>query len=250
MHGMNIQIQNLCKEFGSLSVLKNIDITVEAGDFVAIVGRSGCGKSTLLRLISSLEKPTSGSILLDGKPSDSINSDIRFVFQESRLLPWRTALKNVVLGSPTRSEEDAKKAMESVGLAGRENDWPGVLSGGQRQRLSLARAIVGNPRVLLLDEPFGALDALTRIEMQQLIEKLWQEQGFTALLVTHDVAEAVSLANRVILMSDHHVALDLRIGLGRPRERNQDFSYYEEQVLNRILHDPSVQRPATADYVI
>ena len=247
MNGISIEIKNLSKKFGELSILEDANISIDPGDFFAIVGKSGCGKSTLLRLIKKKKKPTSGSILLDGKPVDRINSDVRFVFQDARILLWKNVLDNVILGSPTRSREDALWALKAVGLEGREKSWPIVLSGGQRQRLSLARAIVGKPKVLLLDEPLGALDALTRIEMQQLIEKLWKEQRFTAVLVTHDVAEAVTLANHVIVMDNKKIHKDIHVELARPREHNRDFAYYEEKILKYILKPKDTKG---AEYVI
>jgi sulfonate transport system ATP-binding protein len=139
------------------------------------------------------------------------------------------------VGVKSRDKEKALEALAQVGLVDRANDWPGVLSGGQRQRVALARALASAPRLLLLDEPLGALDALTRIDMQQLIESLWSEQQFTAVLVTHDVSEAVSLADRVILIDDGRVALDIDITLDRPRERDSGFIHFEKLILDRIL---------------
>jgi sulfonate transport system ATP-binding protein len=150
-------------------------------------------------------------------------------------------LDNVALGlTATNADELAREALAQVGLADRAGDWPAVLSGGQRQRVALARALVHTPRLLLLDEPLGALDALTRIEMQRLIESLWQRHGFTALLVTHDVSEAVALADRVLLIEDHRIALDQRISLPRPRSRGQSsFARQEERLLDRVLQRTS-----------
>ncbi|MBP1736207.1 MAG: ssuB1 [Oscillospiraceae bacterium] len=235
-NGVHIAVNNLSKQFGSLSVLEHVDITIEAGDFVAIVGRSGCGKSTLLRLISGLDQPSSGGISVANQEVRGVNSDVRFVFQEARLLPWKTAVDNVKLGAPNRDQKTALSALASVGLEDRAKNFPIVLSGGQRQRVSLARAIAGKPRALLLDEPLGALDALTRIEMQNLVETLWLEQGFTAVLVTHDVSEAVRLADRVIVMDHHTVAFDIRITLDRPRQKGPDFAYFEQKILNKVLN--------------
>ena len=230
--GLALQLRDVTKTFGERRVLNGIDLDIAPGEFVAIVGRSGCGKSTLLRLIAGLETPSTGLLALDG-PS----SDLRVMFQEARLLPWKPVAANVGLGlaggdAPAR----ARGALAQVGLPDRAHDWPAVLSGGQRQRVALARALVHAPRLLLLDEPLGALDALTRIEMQALIEALWREQGFTALLVTHDVGEAVALADRVLLIEDGAIALDERITLPRPRSRgNPVFAATEERVLQRVL---------------
>jgi sulfonate transport system ATP-binding protein len=233
--GYKIEIKDLSKSFGSLSVLEHINVTINEGDFVAIVGESGCGKSTLLRMISGLDRQTSGSLAVEGKEISGVDSNVRFVFQEARLLPWKTALDNVRHGAPDNGKEAALKALDAVGLGDRAQCWPMILSGGQTQRVALARAIAGTPKVLLLDEPMGALDALTRIEMQNLVEKLWLEQGFTAVLVTHDVSEAVRLADRVLVFDDHRVVLDQKIDLKRPREKDAQFADYEQLLLNTVL---------------
>jgi sulfonate transport system ATP-binding protein len=233
--GAKLLIRNARKKFGDKDVLQGIDLEIPGGQFVAIVGRSGCGKSTLLRLIAGLEAPTEGELTLDGLAIRGIREDSRMLFQDARLLPWRRAVANVQVGVKSRDKEKALEALAQAGLVDRANDWPGVLSGGQRQRVALARALASAPRLLLLDEPLGALDALTRIDMQQLIESLWSEQQFTAVLVTHDVSEAVSLADRVILIDDGRVALDIDITLDRPRERDSGFIHFEKLILDRIL---------------
>jgi len=204
------------------------------------VGRSGCGKSTLLRLVAELESADRGTLTFgDGKTPP----ETRIMFQDSRLLPWKRVLDNVALGLPKK--DDALQALRQVGLEERAGEWPAVLSGGQRQRVALARALVHDPELLLLDEPLGALDALTRIEMQQLIETLWQKRGFTALLVTHDVQEAIALADRVVLIEDGRITLDERIPLARPRARgNATFAQLEERILAHVL-----QIPPSADAV-
>jgi sulfonate transport system ATP-binding protein len=200
-----------------------------------VVGRSGCGKSTLLRAIAGLETTDAGHIAV-GK--SGIGASIRIMFQEARLLPWKTVLENVALGLP-RSLNAAAATLSTVGLAERAEDWPAELSGGQRQRVALARALLHEPQLLLLDEPLGALDALTRIEMQQLIEALWQARGFTAVLVTHDVQEALALADRVVLIEDGRITLDLKVDLPRPRARGSAaFAALEQRLLGRILHHP------------
>ncbi len=158
------------------------------------------------------------------------------MFQEARLLPWKKVVDNVRIGTQGNDYESALIALEQVGLESRADEWPGILSGGQKQRVSLARALAGHPGLLLLDEPLGALDALTRIEMQQLIEQLWLEQQFTTILVTHDVSEAVALADRVILLEQGVIAMDTRIALARPRERDNGFAYYEKSILDRLLN--------------
>ena len=237
--GIAIQVQNLSKSFGDIKVLENLNLDIKPGAFVAIVGRSGCGKSTLLRLISGLDQAEVGSISYDGNPHSSINGDARFMFQEARLLPWQSIINNVRLGLKKTDFPKALNALQQVGLDARADVWPSVLSGGQRQRVALARSLVHEPRLLLLDEPLGALDALTRIEMQGLIEKLWREHGFTAILVTHDIFEAVSLADRVILLNDGKIDLDINIDLPRPRQRSDvELNRLGEEILQRILTRP------------
>ena len=232
-------------------MLENFDIEIAAGEFVAIVGRSGCGKSTLLRSVVGLETPQSGTITLGEVAGSELGRsevarsevarssdkpDVRVMFQDSRLLPWRRILPNVMLGLEPTLTPHARKVLAQVGLAERANDWPATLSGGQRQRVALARALVHDPNLLLLDEPLGSLDALTRIEMQQLIEDVWRSRGFTAMLVTHDVGEAISLADRVILIEAGRVALDEVVNLPRPRTRGSArFAALEERILGRVL---------------
>ena len=248
--GVALHLSGVTKRYGARQVLADIHLDVAPGEFIAVVGRSGCGKSTLLRLVADLEQADAGHILLDGQPRAAAGDAIRIMFQDARLLPWKRVLDNVALGLPgPDARERAREALGQVGLAERADDWPAVLSGGQRQRVALARALVHRPRLLLLDEPLGALDALTRIEMQQLIESLWHTHGFTALLVTHDVGEAVALADRVLLVEDRAVALDEAVALPRPRTRAQaGVAQVEERVLRRVLREPARDdRPAPAE---
>ena len=239
--GLALDLRGVAKSYGTRRVLEAIDLRIAPGEFVAIVGRSGCGKSTLLRLVAALEQADTGEVALDGAALAHQRQDTRIMFQDARLLPWKRVVDNIALGLPgADGRRRAREALAQVGLADRADDWPAVLSGGKRQRVALARALVHRPRLLLLDEPLGALDALTRIEMQQLIESLWRTHGFTALLVTHDVSEAVALADRVVLIEDHRVALDERIALRRPRSRGQAaFAALEDRVLQRVLREPA-----------
>ncbi|MCX5497810.1 ATP-binding cassette domain-containing protein [Kaistia dalseonensis] len=235
--GSALSIRGLVKTFDQEPVIKGLDLDIPAGQFVAVVGKSGCGKSTLLRLILGLETPTSGSIEGVG----ATGGTARFIFQEPRLLPWATVADNVAVGlgrsgSRTSRRKAALKALSEVGLDGRGDAWPAVLSGGQRQRVALARALVSHPRLLALDEPLGALDALTRISMQGLVERVWQDQGFTAILVTHDVSEAIALADRVLLIDNGRIALDLAVDLPRPRRRGTPaFAALEKTVLDTLF---------------
>jgi len=237
--GETLLIDDVSKSFGEREVLRNTQLAVEPGQFIAIVGRSGCGKSTLLRLVAGLDRATSGHIKLDGQALNGLSDSTRIMFQEARLLPWKRVIDNVALGLPPERRDDALKVLAQVGLEDRANDWPARLSGGQRQRVSLARALVHNPRLLLLDEPLGALDALTRVEMQRLIEDLWLANGFSALLVTHDVQEAVALADRVVLIEDGRITLDETIALARPRSQGDaTFAALEKRILDRVLQKP------------
>jgi sulfonate transport system ATP-binding protein len=241
--GAHLNLRGLTKRYAGRTVLDAVNLKIKPGEFVAVVGRSGCGKSTLLRAIAGLELPDAGQVKIGGggqKP------ETRMMFQDARLLPWKTVLQNVALGLQDGAER-ARAALRSVGLLERADDWPAALSGGQRQRVALARALVHEPQLLLLDEPLGALDALTRIEMQQLIETLWTARGFTAVLVTHDVQEAVVLADRILLIEQGRLALDLDVGLARPRARGGvEFGELERKVLDRVLQIPHPQIPHPA----
>jgi sulfonate transport system ATP-binding protein len=238
--GAAVTLRGVTKAFGAHRVLQGIDLDIALGEFVAIVGRSGCGKSTLLRLIAGLDAPSSGTITVDGQ-STGWRDDVRLMFQEPRLLPWQRVVANVEVGlTHSRDRHDRRRHAEDtlvqVGLAGRAHEWPTVLSGGQKQRVALARALVSHPRLLALDEPLGALDALTRIEMQDLIETVWQDKGFTAIVVTHDVSEAVALADRILLLEDGLVAMDVAVDLPRPRRRGDPrAASIEGRILDRLL---------------
>jgi sulfonate transport system ATP-binding protein len=236
--GLSLTIRGLRKSFGDNEVLRGIDLHIPAGQSVAIVGRSGCGKSTLLRLIAGLETITAGSISFG---EETRAEDVRVMFQEPRLLPWARVLSNVEVGlGRERNSPDAQaradSALVEVGLDDKRAQWPAVLSGGQKQRVALARALVSRPRVLAFDEPLGALDALTRISMQRLLERVWQDQGFTAILVTHDVAEAVALADRVLVIEDGRIAHDIDVNIQRPRRRGSaELAALEGSILKNLL---------------
>ncbi|AYO82212.1 MULTISPECIES: ABC transporter ATP-binding protein [Methylobacterium] len=241
--GIAVTARDLRKSFDGHAVIEGLDLYLPAGGFTAVVGRSGCGKSTLLRLILGLETPTGGRIVLEGPQAGPRRSEPpkRIMFQEPRLLPWARVVDNVAVGlsghgSRAERRERALAALAEVGLADKAGQWPATLSGGQRQRVALARALVSRPGLLALDEPLGALDALTRIGMQDLIERIWLSQGFTALLVTHDVAEAVALADRILVVEAGRIALDLRVDVPRPRRRGDpDLARLEGRILDHLL---------------
>ncbi len=237
--GTPITLEGIAKRYGSRTVLDDLQLRITAGQFVAVVGRSGCGKSTLLRLLAGLETANSGTLSSGNAPLSHAKDDTRLMFQDARLLPWKKVIDNVGLGLRGNWRDAALQALTTVGLADRANEWPAALSGGQKQRVALARALIHRPRLLLLDEPLGALDALTRIEMQGLIETLWQQHGFTVLLVTHDVSEAIALADRVLLIEEGRIGLDLTIDLPRPRRKGSaKLAELEAEVLARVLAPP------------
>lgn len=223
------------------SVLHELDLRVEPGEFVALLGPSGCGKSTLLRLIAGLEKPDVGWIEVDGKPVTGPGPDRIVMFQDSTLYPWRTVKQNVALSqdiSGRRNDAQVSEAIRLVGLTGFENMWPHQLSGGMAQRVALARALVNHPRMLLLDEPLGKLDALTRLTMQNELYRLWKERGFTTLMVTHDVEEAIFLATRIVTLGGDTysgILSDMKINAEFPRRRNDPyFVGLREEILEQL----------------
>ena len=234
--GTPLLLNGVTKRYGDKTILNALDLHIPAGQFVAVVGRSGGGKSTLLRLLAGLEAPNGGEILAGTTPLANIQDDTRMMFQDARLLPRKTVIDNVGLGLKGHWREEARQALAAVGLEDRAGDWPAALSGGQKQRVALARALIHRPGLLLLDEPLGALDALTRIEMQDLIASLWQEHGFTVLLVTHDVSEAVAMADRVLLIEEGKIGLDLTVDISRPRRvGSARLAELEAEVLERVM---------------
>ena len=241
-----VRLRRVAKRYGARQVLTDFDFEVERGSFVAVVGRSGCGKSTLLRLLAGLDAADRGALTVDDAAPGS--GATRMVFPEARLLPWKTVLQNVLLGLPAWQRDDARDALADVGLADRAHAWPAQLSSGQRQRVALARALVHRPRLLLLDEPFGALDAVTRIDLQTLIERLWRAHGFTAVLATHDVQTAAALADRVVLIDGGRIAFDRRVPFARPRARGDAaFAAFEDAVLQRVLSSATPDAASSRD---
>jgi sulfonate transport system ATP-binding protein len=228
---MTLEIAGLTKRFEDSAgmrhaALSGIDLAVGEHEFVSLVGTSGCGKSTLLRIVSGLERPSAGQVRLERRPVTSPSSDVAMVFQEPRLMPWLTVRDNVrlALTGLSKSEQNARieEALEKVGLSAAADALPRQLSGGMAQRAAIARALVRRPRILLLDEPFSALDSFTRLKLQNHLSALWQAAAFTLILVTHDVEEAVVLSDRVIVMHGQpgRIHREVAIDLPRPRVRS------------------------------
>jgi NitT/TauT family transport system ATP-binding protein len=231
-----------------VAALDNINLEIAAGEFVAFVGISGCGKTTLMKIVGGLIAPTRGDVIYKGERVTGPIQDLGIVFQKPVLLEWRTVLRNITLqtsmrdlGSAAEQRRRAQALLERVGLAGYGERYPWELSGGQQQRVSLCRALVHNPGLLLMDEPFGALDALTREQLQRDLEQMWLAQKPTVLFVTHDVGEAVCLADRVVVLAEKPgtVVADIRVGVGRPRGadllNNSKLQAYAKEVRSVLL---------------
>ena len=231
VNGARLEVRGVSHAFALekrvLPVLEDIGFVAEPGDFIALLGPSGCGKSTLLRLVAGLEPPTKGQLLVNGQEITGTDPSRTIMFQDPTLFPWRTVRGNAQLGPEARGTLQAnarriEEALSLVGLAGFADAYPHQLSGGMAQRASLARALVNEPKVLMLDEPLGKLDSLTRLAMQREIVALWERERFTALLVTHDVEEALLLADRVLVLSDRPARIRADIRVDRPRPRRRD----------------------------
>ncbi|MBF6157457.1 ABC transporter ATP-binding protein [Nocardia cyriacigeorgica] len=229
-----VRARGLTRGFGDRVVLDGLDLDIARGEFVALLGRSGSGKSTLLRALAELDDGVPGSGEL------SVPAEKAVVFQDSRLLPWTRVLDNVTLGLTGPGAADrGRDALAEVGLAGREKAWPRELSGGEQQRVALARSLVRAPALLLADDPFGALDALTRIRMHVLLRELCAKHTPAVLLVTHDVDEAVSLADRVLVLEAGRIVLDRRIDLDHPRRHSDPaFARHREDLLGGLGVEP------------
>lgn len=205
-----VQIQNVEKRYGEHQVLKSVNFDIQAGEFVAFVGESGGGKSTLLRLIAGLESVSAGQLLMNGQGLTGLNKSARVMFQDDRLLPWLTVLDNLSFKSRNKdAQARARELLNLVQLADYADYFPGQLSGGQKQRVALARALMSSPKLLLLDEPLGALDALTRLRMQELIGDVVSQENLTTILITHDVREAVKMADRVVVIKHGNLGLEV-----------------------------------------
>jgi NitT/TauT family transport system ATP-binding protein len=222
------------REGEHIRALDSVGLHVHAGEFVSIVGPSGCGKSTLLRVLGGLLAPDSGRVTLDGQPHTAPHPAVGFVFQSVNLLPWRTVLRNITLPlevagntKPVEAQERARSLVELVGLEGFENAYPRTLSGGMAQRVAIARALIAKPAILLMDEPFGALDALTRERMNLELLRIWHAHQVTAVLVTHSIQEAVFLGDRVLVMSPRPGRIRAEVPIPLPRPRRLDMIYAE-----------------------
>jgi sulfonate transport system ATP-binding protein len=248
-----LTIDNIDKTYpNGLRALERVSVQVDPGEIVAIVGGSGCGKSTLLRVISGLDRPTRGAVSLDGVPFSTPQEKIGIVFQEPRLLPWLSVADNVGFGLADRPRDERERRVSAqlarVGLADKAKAWPRELSGGQAQRVALARALVTRPEVLLLDEPFSALDAFTRVDLQDHLLDLWADTKPTLIVVTHDVEEAIVLADRVIVMRPRPGRLmdEVVTDMPRPRDRNSAaFDFAKRRVMTAL--DRSLGRRAAAE---
>jgi sulfonate transport system ATP-binding protein len=227
-----VRVRELTRRFGRTTVLDNLDLDIAPGEFVALLGRSGSGKSTLLRALAGLDQGTAAT----GDGAIDVPEAVSTVFQDSRLLPWQRVLRNVLLGlSGPQAREKGRAVLAEVGLPGRDAAWPAELSGGEQQRVALARSLVREPELLLADEPFGALDALTRIRMHALLQELCERHGPAVLLVTHDVDEAIVLADRVVVLDAGRIAVNQPIDLPRPRShRDPRFLEYRYQLLGAL----------------
>jgi NitT/TauT family transport system ATP-binding protein len=257
--GAAIDIRNVTQAFRSgdndLPVLDDISLSVEPGELIALVGPSGSGKSTLIRLLAGLDKPLFGSVHVDGERVTAPHPSRALVFQDPTLLPWRTVRGNVAIGPQARgvlsgSKQRIDDALALVGLTDFAHAWPAQLSGGMAQRAALARALVNDPSVLLLDEPLGRLDALTRRVLQGELLQLWRQRGFTAVLITHDVSEALILADRLVVLSPRPARIRevIRIGLDRPRDQfSPEFVHLRAQILDLLDEETTPPPDELAD---
>jgi sulfonate transport system ATP-binding protein len=258
-----LQIRAVSKRFdreggGTLEAVANADFDVQKGEFVSLVGPSGCGKTTILRLIAGLEKSFEGEILLRGKAIKGAGLERGIVFQDHRLLPWLTLLDNVLLAllnAPKSSREKREAAqyhIDLVGLSGFEKSFPHQLSGGMAQRAAIARALANNPEILALDEPFGSLDAITRMRLQEELKRIWSAEKTTMILVTHDVEEAVFLSDRIFVMDSKpgRIVQEIAVNLPEPRDRaDATFALIKRRVFE-ALHDGAIVASAKDNYEI
>lgn len=254
-----IKVEHLNKNYNtdgkSFQVLKDINLSINEGEFITIVGHSGCGKSTLLKIICGLVDYEEGIVERDGEKVTGPEPKCSMVFQDHRLLPWLKIKKNIAFGIKNMPKDEREKLVEDyidlVGLKGFENAYPAQLSGGMSQRAAIARGLVGNPEILLLDEPFGALDALTRIQMQKEILRIQKEKGTTMIMVTHDIDEAIYLGDRIVVMSARPGEIKQIITTNKYHRRNRgssEFASYKKMIFNFFFEDSS--DVIEAEYII
>lgn len=217
-----LKISHVSKKFGETDVLADINFTINKGEFISVIGKSGSGKSTILRIVAGLEEATEGTMLLNGSELHGISPKIRMMFQDGRLLPWKNVRDNLLLGLGKNRKADADELLAQVGLADYGERYPNQLSGGQKQRVALARALLHKPTLLLLDEPLGALDAFTRQDMQDLISQICHLHQITALFVTHDIEEAIYMADRAIILGDGVITENMAVDLAYPRDKTDE----------------------------
>lgn len=243
-----LSLENVSKSFAKIEndtvthALNNISLDLKDSEFVSLVGPSGCGKSTILRLVAGLINPTTGKISMEGKKVEGPGPERGMVFQNPTLFPWLTVEKNIgfsldVLGSLEKNDKRIDRMIKLIGLENFKDDYPGQLSGGMAQRVSLVRTLINEPKVLLLDEPLGALDAFTRMNMQDEILRIWQEKKQLILMVTHDIDEAIYMSTRVIVMNTNpgRITDDIKIDLSYPRDRSSDeFVEYRKEIMNKL----------------
>jgi len=234
-HGIDIGLDGVAKTVDTEPVLLDLSFEIGAGQFVAIVGRPHAGKTTLMRVMSGLEPVSAGRLEIDGEPVAGPRKDVRLLFREPRLLPWSRVLPKVGIGHGPEWQDQAQAALKAVGLGGHAHTWPLKLDAAQRHRVALARALVSKPKLLLMDEPFDALGADDRANMHELIQTVWAEQGFTAVLMTHDVQEALALADRVLVLKNGRIVRDTPINVPRRLRRASPALDHLEQAIRREI---------------
>ena len=258
-----LEIRNVSKRYqlengGTFTAVSRANFTVEAGEFVSIVGPSGCGKSTILRLIVGLDSDYEGEILLENKPVTGTSLTRGIVFQDHRLLPWLTLKENIALalsaaaGTAEEKEQKVADHIALVGLNGFEKSYPHQLSGGMAQRAAIARALAPEPEILLMDEPLGALDAITRMRLQEELQRIWRVEGVGMVMVTHDVEEAIFLSNKIIVMNTKpgRIVAEIKVDLPEPRDRaGSDFALIRRRVFE-AMHDNAAVREPLVEYAI
>ena len=244
---MSLELRNISRTFADKTVVKDVSFTAKPGEIIGILGTSGCGKSTILRAISGLDNEYDGEISINGKKTKQVHDETGFIFQEPRLLPWLTVIENITFGLSGKKRDKVSRAeqyLKNVGLSDCEHLYPRQLSGGMAQRVAIARALVTSPEILLLDEPFSALDAFTKMQLQDLLLDIWKMYQSTMVLVTHDVDEAIYLCDRIIILRGQpgEIALEITIEEQRPRQRG---SLALAELKTTILESLDLNKPSS-----